>query len=256
MSNLKVAIIQTDIAWCNKEANYKNLENKIKNIDKEINLIVLSEMFNTGFVMNPTKDASNENDVIDWMKAQVIDRDCAIVGSAATYKSDKIVNRLYFVTSTGEVYTYDKNHLFLHAGEGEKYCSGNDRKIIEYKEFKILLSVCFDLRFPVFNCNANEYDILINVACWPESRREHWKALLKARAIENQAFVIACNRVGKDPNVSYAGDSMVIDYDGDILVHKEYEEVILTSCLDKKAQAKHREKFNFLASQDDFTLHL
>lgn len=256
MSILKTAIIQTEITWCDKEANYKNLEEKISNIDKEVDLIVLPETFNTGFMMKPTKEASHQEDIISWMQTQIKNRDCAIVGSAATYTSDKIANRLYFVTSAGGVYTYDKNHLFLHAGEGEKYCGGNDRKIIDYKGFKILLTVCFDLRFPVFNCNANEYDILLNVACWPESRREHWKTLLKARAIENQVFVIACNRVGKDPNVSYAGDSMVIDYNGDILAHKDFDETILIATLHKNSQLKHREKFNFLKSQDDFTLHL
>ncbi|QLE78750.1 amidohydrolase [Francisella sp. Scap27] len=256
MNTLKTAIIQTDIIWSNKEANYKNFENKIKDISDETDLIVLPEMFNTGFIMNPTKDASNEADVIDWMKTQVKDKNCAITGSAATFTDSKVVNRLYFVTSNGEVHTYDKNHLFLHAGEGKKYRGGNDRKIISYKGFKILLTVCFDLRFPVFNCNANEYDILLNVACWPESRREHWMALLKARAIENQVYVIACNRVGNDPNFSYSGDSMIIDYNGDVLTHQEFIETILYADLNKNTQIEHREKFNFLKSQDKFTLHL
>ncbi|MGQ4002918.1 amidohydrolase [Francisellaceae bacterium CB299] len=256
MSNLKVAIIQTDIAWDNKELNYKNLEEKISNIDKEVDLIVLPEMFNTGFIMSPTNEASSQEDITNWITSQVKGKNCAIVGSAATFTDDKIANRLYFVTSEGTIHTYDKTHLFLHAGEGKKYCNGNDRKIIEYNGFKILLSVCFDLRFPVFNCNNNEYDVLLNVACWPESRREHWMALLKARAIENQAYVIACNRVGKDPNLSYAGDSMIIDYNGVVLAHKDFDETILYAGLNKNAQKEHREKFNFLASQDNFTLHL
>lgn len=257
MQNLKVAVIQSDIVWEDKQENYKNFAEKINSLGNDVDLIVLPEMFSTGFIMNPTTSPSNEEDVIEWMYSQVKGKNTAIVGSAATFtNSSKIANRLYFVTSNKEVFTYDKNHLFIHAGEDKKYVGGNKRKIIEYKGFKILLTICFDLRFPVFNCNKNEYDILVNVACWPESRRKHWQALLVARAIENQAFVIACNRVGEDPNFKYSGDSLIIDFNGDILCHEEYKESILKATLNKDAQKEHRQKFNFLASQDNFTLHL
>ncbi|KEI34638.1 omega amidase [Francisella sp. W12-1067] len=256
MNKLKVAIIQSDIIWGNKDLNYTKLEQKIATLDRGIDLIILPEMFNTGFVMNPTNEASFQEDVVNWMYDQVKNRNSAIVGSAATFTDNKIANRLYFVTSEKEVYTYDKNHLFIHAGENKKYTKGNQRKIIQYKGYRILVTVCFDLRFPVFNCNNNEYDILLNVACWPESRREHWQALLKARAIENQAYVVACNRVGKDPNFSYAGDSMIVDYNGGILAYQEYKETVLIAELNKDKQIQHREKFNFLASQDNFTLQL
>lgn len=256
MSKLKISVIQSDIVWDDKQANYKAIENKIANIDKHTDLVVLCEMFNTGFIMNPTNEASSEEDIINWMYHQVKDKNYAIVGSAATFTENKIANRLYFVTPDRQVYTYDKNHLFIHAGEDKKYTNGNKRQIINYKGFNILLTICFDLRFPVFNCNNNEYDVLLNVACWPESRREHWKSLLKARAIENQAYVIACNRVGNDPNFSYSGDSMIIDYNGDVLAHEEYKETVQTATLDKNKQQEHRNRFNFLASQDNFTLHL
>ncbi|AJC48680.1 amidohydrolase [Allofrancisella guangzhouensis] len=256
MNKLTVAIIQNDIAWGNKDLNYAKLGQKIATLDQDIDLIILPEMFNTGFIMNPTSEASYEEDIVNWMYNQVKDRNSAIVGSAATFTDNKIANRLYFVTSEKEVSTYDKNHLFIHAGEDKKYTKGDQRKIIQYKGFQILLTVCFDLRFPVFNCNNNEYDILLNVACWPESRRKHWQALLKARAIENQVFVIACNRVGNDPSFSYAGDSMIIDYNGGILAYEEYKEAILIAELNRNEQIQHREKFNFLACQDNFTLHL
>ena len=256
MSALNVRIIQSDIIWDNKEANYKKLEQKISTLDKSTDLVVLPEMFNTGFIMNPTNEASTQADIIAWLKAQVKNKNCAIVGSAATFTDDKIANRLYFVTSDDNIYTYDKNHLFIHAGEDRKYTKGHKREIINYKGFKILLTVCFDLRFPVFNCNNHDYDILLNVACWPESRRKHWQTLLKARAIENQAYVIACNRVGADPNLNYAGDSMIIDYNGEVLAHKDYEEAILIGTLDKQAQINYKQDFNFLASQDQYTLHL
>lgn len=256
MSKLKVNIIQSNIIWNDKEKNYTALEAKISKLDHDTDLVVLCEMFNTGFIMDPTNQASTQDNIIEWMYSQVKGKNFAIVGSAATYCDNKIANRLYFVTPEKQVFTYDKNHLFIHAGENKKYSGGNERKIIEYKGFKILLTVCFDLRFPVFNCNNHDYDILLNVACWPESRREHWMALLKARAIENQAFVVACNRVGRDPNLNYSGDSMIIDYNGDILDHKEFDEAVLEATLDKDKQTLHREKFNFLASQDDFTLHL
>lgn len=253
---MKVNILQIDIVWENKALNYKNLENKISKIDKDVDLIVLPEMFNTGFIMNPKETASHESEIIEWMYSQVKDTQTAIVGSAATFTDTKISNRLYFVTHDRKVYTYDKNHLFIHAGEADKYSQGHTRQIIEYKGFKILLTICFDLRFPVFNCNNNEYDILLNIASWPESRRNHWKSLLIARAIENQAYVIACNRVGDDPNFSYAGDSMIIDYNGDIIAHNDYQETVLAGKLDKSAQEEHRKKFNFLISQDKFTLDL
>ncbi|CAG46050.1 Carbon-nitrogen hydrolase [Francisella tularensis subsp. tularensis FSC198] len=256
MSKLKVSVIQSDIIWADKQANYNNLENSIANIDQDTDIIVMCEMFNTGFIMNPTDQASTQQDIVNWMYRQVKGKNYAIVGSAATYSDDKIVNRLYFVTPEKQVYTYDKNHLFIHAGEDKKYTAGNKRQIINYKGFNILVTVCFDLRFPVFNCNNNDYDILINVACWPESRRQHWQALLKARAIENQAFVVACNRVGNDPNFNYAGDSMIIDYNGDILAHQEFKQATLSATLDKNKQLQHRSKFNFLASQDKFTLHI
>lgn len=256
MSKLNINIIQTDIVWNDKALNYKNIEDKISKIDPNTDLVVLPEMFNTGFIMNPTNEASSQEDIIKWMYSQVKGKNYAIVGSAATFTEDKIANRLYFITPQKDIYTYDKNHLFVHAGEDKKYTKGHKREIIEYKGFKILLTVCFDLRFPVFNCNQNEYDILLNVACWPESRREHWMTLLKARAIENQAYVIACNRVGDDPNLSYAGDSMIIDYNGDVLAHKANDEAILAATLDINKQKQHKEKFNFLASQDSFTLEI
>ncbi|RUS69671.1 hypothetical protein EGW08_022576, partial [Elysia chlorotica] len=229
---MKVNILQIDIVWENKAQNYKNLENKISKIDKDVDLIVLPEMFNTGFMMNPKETASHESEIVEWMYNQVKNTHTAIVGSAAIFVGGEITNRLYFVTHDKKVYTYDKNHLFIHAGEGDKYTQGHSREIIKYKGFKILLTICFDLRFPVFNCNDNEYDILLNVACWPESRRNHWKSLLIARAIENQVYVIACNRVGNDPNFSYAGDSMIIDYNGDVIAHADYQETILISKLD------------------------
>ncbi|GAB4221718.1 MAG: amidohydrolase [Francisella sp.] len=256
MSKLKFAVIQSDIVWEDKQANYKNLEGVIAGIDEDTDVIVLCEMFNTGFITNTIDTASYQQEIIEWMYSQVENKNYAIVGSSATYCDNNIFNRLYFVTPDKQVYTYDKSHLFIHAGEHKKYSAGNKRQIISYKGFDILLTICFDLRFPVFNCNKNDYDILLNVACWPESRRQHWQALLKARAIENQAFVVACNRVGNDPNLSYAGDSMIIDYNGDILAHQEFTPAVLYAVLDKEKQLQYREKFNFLASQDKFTLHL
>ena len=256
MSDLKVAIIQTDIAWGDKQFNYNNLAKKITAIAQDVDLIVIPEMFNTGFVMKPVDEPSNPKDITDWMYDQVKDRDSAIVGSAATYSDDKIVNRLYFVTSDNTIHTYDKNHLFIHAGEDDKYSKGLQRNIVNYKGFRILLTVCFDLRFPVFNCNNHDYDIMLNVASWPESRRNHWQTLLKARAIENQAYVIACNRVGSDPSLSYAGDSCIIDYSGQMLVQDSYNETILSGSLSRQKLKEYRTSFDFLKSQDEFTLLL
>jgi predicted amidohydrolase len=256
MSDLKVAIVQTDIIWGDKQANYTNIANKISTISNDTDLIVLPEMFNTGFVMKPTNEPSYPEEISTWLYSQIKDRTCAIVASAATYSGDSVVNRLYFVTSDNKVHTYDKNHLFIHAGEDDKYTKGTKRKIITYKGFRIFLTVCFDLRFPVFNCNNHDYDVMLNIASWPESRRNHWQTLLKARAIENQAYVIACNRVGSDPNLSYAGDSMIIDYNGEAIVQASYTETILNGSLSSEKLNEYRTSFDFLKSQDEFILLL
>lgn len=258
MQSLKVAIIQSDIVANNKEQNYINFAKKIKQVVGNVDLIILPEMFNTGFIMDLNISASSQDDVLAWMYQQIEGTNTAIVGSAAIFSANNMVaNRLLFVTGDKNVDVYDKSHLFRHAGEHKKYSQGHERKIIEYKGFKILLSVCFDLRFPVFNCNNNDYDVLINVASWPSSRREHWMALLKARAIENQVYVLACNRVGQDSNLlDYSGDSCVIDFNGDVIHHNNNDETILISILDKELQLEHRKRFNFLESQDSFTLKM
>lgn len=258
MSNLKVAVIQSDIEWNNKIQNQINFANKISQLPNDIDLIVLPEMFNTGFIMDMKNSASSADEIIEWLYQQIKHINAAIICSAATFaESGEVANRLYFVTSDKVIHTYDKNHLFIHAGEDKKYIKGHERKIVEYKGFRFLLTICFDLRFPVFNCNNHDYDILINVASWPASRAEHWNALLKARAIENQAYVIACNRVGQDANLlDYSGDSTIIDFNGIILKYQKDKETVLFAELNKELQNSHRNKFNFLLSQDNFTLNL
>lgn len=258
MSNLRVAVIQSDIVGNNKEQNYVNFAEKIQKIVHDVDLIVLPEMFNTGFITDMDVSISSEEEVSSWMYQQVKGSSAAIVGSAAIKTDSQLLaNRLIFVTSDNDIYTYDKVHLFKHAGEHKKYVQGASRSIISYKGFRFLLTVCFDLRFPVFNCNNHDYDVMINVASWPNTRREHWKTLLKARAIENQAYVLACNRVGRDlARLNYSGDSSIIDYNGDVICESFNSESILFAKLDLLQQEEHRAKFSFLESQDDFVLNL
>ena len=254
MSSLKIHIVQLEIFWKDKNRNYEHIEGLLNNLPPT-DLIVLPEMFNTGFVTNPiATEASSSDEIINWMQSVSSKHGCAITGSALTKVESGLVNRLYWVEHEGNNHHYDKHHLFLHAGEGNFYQAGKKREVIDYKGFRFLFTICFDLRFPVFCANNNDYDVLLNIASWPSARSDHWQKLLVARAIENQAYVIACNRVGFDPNCHYSGDSAIIDYNGKIMVQNKNNEVILSSTLNLAQLNMHKEKFNFLVSQDKYKL--
>ncbi len=256
---MNITIIQPDIIWENKKENLKRYENLIKDkytlVNNKENLIILPEMFTTGFTMSPEKLSENMNgDTIQWMKKISNQYNCAITGSIIIKENNNYYNRMLWV-SKDVIEHYDKKHLFRHAEENEHYTAGNDKKIIDFFGYKILLLVCYDLRFPVWSRNQNNYDMIIYVANWPEQRRLAWKRLLQARAIENQCYVIGVNRVGIDNKGNkYSGDSSVFSPNGEKIWQESYKPVISTLELNKDIINNTRDKFPFYLDSDKFEI--
>ncbi|HQN83180.1 MAG TPA: amidohydrolase [Tenuifilaceae bacterium] len=216
---MKISIIQASPFWESIEENLQLFTAKIESTSTDTNLILLPEMFTTGFTMKPREcDASEAERTLDWMLQTSMVRKAAIVGSIIARKENKLVNRMAFVMPNGQVVFYDKRHLFRMAGEHNQYSAGNQRVVVSYMGWRILLTICYDLRFPVWCRNRNDYDLMLNVANFPDERSYAWNSLLVARAIENQCFVAACNRVGIDGSgANYSGDSQVVDPMGQIV---------------------------------------
>lgn len=254
---MKVSLIQSALYWEDSKANIESFSDKIKSISGHVDLIVLPEMFSTGFTMNPKSVAQTMNgETVSWMKKTAAEYDCAICGSVVITENGNYFNRLLFVFPSGEIKHYDKRHLFTLAGEEKTYTQGKERLIVEYKGFRICPLICYDLRFPVFSRNTEDYDLLIYVANWPEPRVLAWDTLLKARAIENMSFVIGVNRVGKDNNGhNYIGHSQALDCFGNTIVAPEEHEGIFVADLNKNALLEARQKFGFLNDRDSFTVN-
>ena len=252
---MKVALIQTELHWENPEANRNHFEELINAITEKVDLIVLPEMFSTGFTMNPTKVAESMSDkTIHWMKSIAKLKTSAIVGSLVIRENEHYYNRLVFVFPSGEIKKYDKKHLFTLAGEDRIYTAGNEKLIVEYLDFKICLLICYDLRFPVFSRNTEDYDALIYVANWPKLRINAWDILLKARAVENQCFAIGVNRIGTDNNNhEYVGHSQIVDFLGNHVLEPQETEDVFIANLDKKDMLEIRKKLDFLADRDRFS---
>ncbi|MEO0731238.1 MAG: amidohydrolase [Bacteroidota bacterium] len=211
MEDLKVTLIQADLRWEDPTANRGYLSRLMAQISEPTDLIVLPEMFTTGFTMNPARHAEPENSV-NWLAEQAAKTGAVVTGSQAIVHGDKYYNRLFWVQPDGSYEHYDKRHLFTLAGEHEHYTAGEQRLLVQLKGWTICPLICYDLRFPVWSRNREEYDLLIYVANWPAQRAYDWQTLLRARAIENQCYVVAVNRVGTDGNGhQYRGDSCVID---------------------------------------------
>ncbi|MCG1035250.1 nitrilase family protein [Polaribacter sargassicola] len=254
---LQVVGIQADLIWENPDKNLSFFEEKIKSIPKKTNLVVLPEMFTSGFSMNPKTVAENmDGKSVSWMRKKAIENDFAICGSLVISENEKYYNRLVFVHPTGKIETYNKKHPFTLAGEDKVYTSGNEKLIVNYKGWKICPLICYDLRFPVWARNAENYDLLIFVANWPLKRIKAWEILLKSRAIENMSYVIGVNRTGKDINdYEYSGNSLIIDYLGDEISKIEDNSVgTITNILQKPKQELARKKLGFLNDKDAFTL--
>ena len=253
---MKIALVQAQLLWENPKQNRKYFENKINAIAENVDLIVLPEMFTSGFTMNPKEVAETmQGETLLWLQALAKAKNSAITGSLVIQENGKYYNRLVYVFPSGEVKTYDKKHLFTLAGEEKIYTSGTEKVIIEYKGFKICPLICYDLRFPVFARNTEEYDVLIFVANWPKPRINAWDALLKARAIENMCYTIGVNRIGTDQNQhDYLGHSQAIDFLGNYLIEPQETEGVFITNLDKNALLETRQKFGFLNDRDVFKM--
>ena len=250
---MKITGVNLNIKWKDKNANFLNIERIFKNDIADIYL--LPEMFSTGFCMEAEQIADRNEETLNWMRSFAKLKNAAICGSVSVQDRGNFYNRMYFVHSNGEVQFYDKRHLFTYSGEDKTYTSGNERVIINYKGYRILLQVCYDLRFPVFSRNKADYDVIFYVANWPESRVEAWEHLLKARAIENLSYVFGLNRIGEDGNnLIYKESSHCFFADGSEISKKEGN--LITAELYLEKLKNFREKFPFLNDGDGFEMNL
>jgi predicted amidohydrolase len=275
MSTLTITTIQSNLFWEDKTANLQMLQQKIESITQKTEIVVLPEMFSTGFSMQPQLFAeAMDGETMEWMKKVSNENGIVLTGSLIIKEEGKFYNRLIWMLPNGQLGYYDKRHLFAYAQENKHYAPGNKRLIASVKGWKINLQVCYDLRFPVwgrqktsristpldatqkpFDSAQGEYDVLIYVANWPEKRSHAWKTLLCARAIENQCYVVGVNRVGSDGNnIYHSGNSLVIDPMGQVLYHMADEEDVNTITITKERLEEVRTKFPFLNDADEFTL--
>ncbi len=251
-----VSLVQSILDWENPKANRERFRKLITQADTA-DLFVLPEMFTTGFTMNPQPVAETmEGETLAWMKNIAALKDAAICGSAVIEENGKYFNRFLFVAPNGEIYHYDKRHLFTLAGEHQQYTGGRDKVIVSFRGINICLQVCYDLRFPVFARNTEDYDLLIYTANWPKVRIAAWDALLKARAIENMCYVAAVNRIGTDANGhEYVGHSQAIDFLGAPVVEPFEREEIVSFFLNREEMLTTRKRLGFLNDRDSFTVH-
>lgn len=255
-SNMNITILQTDIKWADTKANIINAEHLIEGAPHS-DIYVLPEMWSTGFAIEPqniSEDIDNSTS-LKWMINMSKSLGSAIAGSLSIKESEKYYNRLYFVYPDGSFKYYDKHHLFRVGGEDKYYTAGKDRIIVEYKGIRILLATCFDLRFPEWIRNFNDYDCIMVAANWPETRQNAWDILLRARAIENQCFAVGVNRIGSDKYCQYAGKSAVIDpYGKDIICCPDFENIAKSCDLDIDDLQNFRKGFNILNDRDNYIL--
>lgn len=265
MSSLSVTVIQTALHWEDKAANLAMLTQKIEALQDGAEVVVLPEMFSTGFSMNPARLAENmDGDTLQWMKTMAARKKIILTGSIIIEEDGKYYNRLLWVRPDGVLGFYDKRHRFAFAGEDQQYTAGSKRLIASVKGWKVNLQVCYDLRFPVWARQNKhpyqpgaypEYDVLIYVANWPEKRSIAWKTLLRARAIENQCYTVGVNRIGNDGNnIYHSGDSMIIDPLGEVIYHQSNKEDIFTCLLNKGTLEEARAKFPFWKDADSFII--
>ncbi|SFZ89608.1 Predicted amidohydrolase [Flaviramulus basaltis] len=255
---LKIALIQADLVWENPEQNRIDFTKKIESLSEEVDIVVLPEMFTTGFTMNAENVAETmTGKTVLWMKYLASNKNIAIVGSLVISENNNFYNRLLFVAPNGILGYYDKRHTFTLVGEDKTYKAGNKKVILEYKGWKICPLICYDLRFPVWARNIEDYDVLIYVANWPKPRISAWDALLKARAIENMCYCIGVNRVGIDGvNSEYSGHSAVYDVLGNEItsfqLNKEQNQIVT---LEKRHIQAYRNKLKFLNDRDTFSIN-
>lgn len=249
----KIIGLSLDITWKNKTANFSAVEDRLAG--QSADLFLLPEMFSTGFIMDPQGFADEGEETLSWMKAFSKQKNAAVAGSAAVKCEGKFYNRFYSVTPDGNFHTYDKRHLFSYSGEDLTYTKGEKRVIFSYKGVRFLPQICYDLRFPVFSRNDNDYDVALYVANWPAKRQGAWEHLLKARAIENQAVVFGLNRTGSDGNgLEYAESSHCFFASGADISAKSG--LLISAEIDLQKLREFRSHFQFLKDRDAFSLDL
>ncbi len=264
MQDLKVTLIQSDIQWAAPEKNTTHLDNIINTLKEESDLIILPEMFSTGFNMNPSVCYETmDGFTIQWMKEKAGSLNCVICGSLLIKENSYFVNRFIWMRADGSFEYYDKKHLFRLSGEHKVFDAGNRRVIAELNGFRFLLQICYDLRFPVFSRNRYQdghydYDCIIYVANWPASRSYAWKQLSIARAIENQSYVIAVNRIGTDINgTAHSGDSAIISPLGELISQAPADkQMVLSAIIDKESLDSYRKRFLAAADWDNFDIKI
>ena len=256
MQNLTVTFIQETIIWQNPAANREYFGGLIEQIAEGSDLILLPEMFTTGFAQESANHAEEiDGDTVGWLLNLAKNKKAHIAGSIVIREGDSVFNRLIWAKPSGELESYDKRHLFSFAGEDKVYRAGGERKIIDCQGWRVCPQVCYDLRFPVWSRNRNDYDCLIYVANWPKVRVSHWSQLLVARAIENLSYVIGVNRVGEDGNGHiHNGQSIALDAKGVPLVEPGSKAGVYTVTLDAAELMRYREKFGALGDGDEFSI--
>lgn len=254
---MNILLLQPDIVWQSPEANYARIGEMVRD-GRDADLIVLPEMFPTGFVTEPGDIAEPARGrSLEWMLKTARDTGAAVVGSVAVEVGGRFYNRCYFVRPDGSFVNYDKRHLFGFGGEDKCYTKGCDRVVVEWAGFRILLQVCYDLRFPVFARNRGDYDMILYAANWPQPRREAWNVLLRARAVENVCYVAGVNRVGNDPDCAYDGGTAFVDFKGNVIGSvADGAEGVLRVTADMDALREFRGKFPALEDADDFELKI
>lgn len=248
----RVVLVQHDIVWQDVDANLCAIEHMLEGVVADV--VVLPEMFQTGFVVEPSSVVGAAAATLEWMRRQARRMDAAVVGSFAVREDDRCYNRMYFVRPDGAVEYYDKRHLFSPGGEAECFTAGAERRVVEWRGVRYLLQVCYDLRFPVWSRQRGDYDVIIYSALWPKPRRMVWRTLLQARAMENQAWVVGVNRVGSEPELEYVGDSMVVDHIGRIVADAEDRECVEVVELESEDIERFRVRFNVGRDADDFEI--
>lgn len=254
---LKISIIQSDIYWENVDMNLSRFSELMKKMDDDTDVVILPEMFSTGFTMNAKKYAEDFNGkTFRWMKDCTARFNFSLAGSFIFSEGEGIFNRFVWMNPGGDFHLYDKRHLFRMGGETEHYVQGRSKLVIEFNNWKICPLICYDLRFPVWSRNSEGYDLLIYVANWPASRSFAWNTLLRARAIENQSYVAAANRIGKDgEGVKYSGESMILDPKG-FPVHKviKGKQVVISEVIDLQELKIFRKKFPVAEDADTYKI--
>lgn len=256
MTNLRVSLVQTDLVWEDPAANCAQLEERLADLADKTDVVVLPEMFATGFSMSPSGAEIGRGPVLQWMQVQASRLGALMIGSLKVKQQNSFLNRLYAVHPDGSFVSYDKRHLFRMGAENEFYQAGDKQVIVSYKGWNLAVFICYDLRFPVWSRNVGmAYDAAIYVANWPAPRANAWRTLLQARAIENLAYVVGVNRVGTDANnLSYAGDSLLVDFKGGLQLDLQAKDQIFTSELSAVDLADFRAKFPAHLDADLFSL--